>query len=170
MRCGVTEPHLSAHELQQGRVDGQLLDVGVDGRLVEGAGFAVQLVQAHLADGVAAAEADGSSHRLLERLRADGTQQEFGPLRRLDGHRHRTVYMHEPRPGCDRVPFIKQKQQQAEDSTGIRRSLEVIRSARPGGSSQHSAGPETCTHKPHEQMQTLTIFFFFTSCFFSSWF
>lgn len=79
----------------------------------------MQLVQAHLADGVAAAEADGPPYRLLERLRADGTQQELGPLRRLDRHRRRTVYMYKPRR--DRVRFIKQKQQQAEDSTGIRR-------------------------------------------------
>lgn len=142
--CGVTDLDLSANKLQQGRVDRQLLDVGVDGRLVEGAGFAMQLVQAHLADSVAAAKADGPPHCLLERLRADGTQQELGPLWRLDRHRHRTVYMYKPRLGCDRVPFIKQKQQQAEDSTGIRRSLELT-STLLGGSSHHSAGPETCT-------------------------
>lgn len=117
--CGLTGSDLSPDELQQGRVDRKLLDVGVDSRLVEGAGFAVQLVQAHLANGVAAAEADGSPHRLFERLRADGTQQELGPLRRLDRHRRRTVYMYEPRR--DRVRFFKQKQQQAEDSTGIRK-------------------------------------------------
>ena len=78
--------YLSTNQLQQSGVDGELLDVGVDGGLVEGAGFAMQLVQAHLADGVAAAQTDGLADGLLERLGADRTQKEFRPLWSLYGH------------------------------------------------------------------------------------
>lgn len=46
----------------------------------------MQLVQAHFADGVSAAQADGSADSLLERLRADRAQQELCPLWRLHWH------------------------------------------------------------------------------------
>lgn len=46
----------------------------------------MQLVQAHFADGVPAAQADGPADSLLERLRADRAQQELCPLWRLHWH------------------------------------------------------------------------------------
>lgn len=103
---------LRADELQQRGVDGQQLNVCADGGLVERAGFAVQLVQAHLADSVATAEAYGPPHRLLERLRADGTQQELGPLRRLDGHRHRNG-LHVRAKALPRASHETKQQQQS---------------------------------------------------------
>lgn len=93
------QTHLAANELQQGSVDGQLLDVRADGGLVERAGLAVQFVQAHFAHGVSAAQADGLAVALLEGLRADGTQQKLGPLRGLHGHcsKERSVMHRSPR-------------------------------------------------------------------------
>lgn len=46
----------------------------------------MQLVEAHLADGVTAAQTDGPADALFKRLRADGAQQELGPLGRLHWH------------------------------------------------------------------------------------
>lgn len=84
LHAGAT--HLSSDQLQQGTVDGQQVNVCADGRLVEGAGLAVQLVQARLAHGVRAAQADGLVAAGVKLIVADGTGQELGPLGRL--HRH----------------------------------------------------------------------------------
>lgn len=78
--------YLSSDQLQQGAVDGQQVDVGADGRLVEGAGLAVQLVEAGLAHGVRAAQADGLVAAAVKLIVADGARQELRPLSRL--HRH----------------------------------------------------------------------------------
>lgn len=63
-----------------------MLNVRADGRLVKWTGLTVQLVQAHFADGVSTAQADGPANSLLERLRADRAQQELCPLWRLHWH------------------------------------------------------------------------------------
>ena len=54
--------------------------------MVEGAGLAVQLVQAGVAHGVGAAQADGLVTAVVKLMVADGAGQELGPLGRL--HRH----------------------------------------------------------------------------------
>lgn len=77
---------LGSDQLQQGAVDGQQVDVGADGRLVEGAGLAVEFVQAGLAHGVGAAQADGLVAAAVELIVADGTGQELRPLGRLHWH------------------------------------------------------------------------------------
>lgn len=46
----------------------------------------MQLVQAHLADRVSTAQADGPADSLLKCLCADRAQQELGPLWCLDWH------------------------------------------------------------------------------------
>lgn len=79
--------HLSAHELQQRGVHGKELDVRADGGLVERASLAVQFIEAHLADGVAAAQTDGLPDRFVESLSADRAGEEIRPLWSL--HRHR---------------------------------------------------------------------------------
>lgn len=78
---------LSAHELQQRGVHGKELDVRADGGLVERASLAVQFIEAHLADGVAAAQTDGLPDRFVESLSADRAGEEIRPLWSL--HRHR---------------------------------------------------------------------------------
>lgn len=82
----MTQTHLSSDQLQQGAVDGQQVDVGADGRVVEGAGLAVQLVEARLTNRVGAAQADGLVATAVELIVADGAGQELRPLGRL--HRH----------------------------------------------------------------------------------
>lgn len=47
----------------------------------------MELIQAHLADSVATAQADGLSDRLVEGLSANWAGEEIRPLRSL--HRHR---------------------------------------------------------------------------------
>lgn len=81
--------HLSSDQLQQGAVDGQQVDVGADGRVIEGAGLAVQLVEASLTNRVGAAQADGLVATAVELIVADGAGQELRPLGRL--HRHPTT-------------------------------------------------------------------------------
>lgn len=81
--------YLSSHQLEQCKVDRKHVNVCVDGRLVERAGLAVQLIQAGLADRVGAAKADGLVHRLVKLVVADRTGQELRPLGRLHGHRGR---------------------------------------------------------------------------------
>lgn len=49
----------------------------------------MQLVQAHLADSMSTAQADGPANSLFKRLRADWAQQELRPLWGLHWH----VYM-----------------------------------------------------------------------------
>lgn len=78
--------HLSSDQLQQGAVDRQQVDVGADGRLVEGAGLAVQFVKAGLTHRVGAAQADGLVAAAVKLIVADGTGQELRPLGRLHWH------------------------------------------------------------------------------------
>lgn len=78
--------HLSPDQLQQGAVDRQQVDVGADRRLIEGAGLAVQLVQAGLTHRVGAAQADGLVAAAVELIVADGAGQELCPLGRLHWH------------------------------------------------------------------------------------
>ena len=62
------------------------MELRADGGLVEGTGLAVQLVQAGLAHGVGAAQADGLVAAAVKLIVADGAGQELGPLGGL--HRH----------------------------------------------------------------------------------
>lgn len=64
--------HRRPHQLQQGTVDRQCIDVGANGRLVKRTGLAVQFVQAGLADGVRAAQADGLVLAAVKLIVADG--------------------------------------------------------------------------------------------------
>lgn len=83
-RC--TQPYLSSNQLEQGTVDRQQVDVCADGGLIEGAGLAVQLVQAGLTHCVRAAQTDGLVAAAVKLIVADGAGQELSPLGRL--HRH----------------------------------------------------------------------------------
>lgn len=74
------------YELQQGRVDGQTLDVYADGGLVEGALFAVEVGQASLAYCVAAAQADGAPEGDVKCVATYWTRQELRPLWSLNWH------------------------------------------------------------------------------------
>jgi len=67
-------------------VEGQQVEVGGDGGLVEGARSAVQLVQTAVADGVAAAKADGPVAAAVKLMVAHRARQELRPLGSL--HRH----------------------------------------------------------------------------------
>lgn len=85
----------------------------------------MQLVQAHFADGVSAAQADGPPDSLLERLRADRAQQELRPLWRLHWH---DLYGDGTRVCvCVNVRFDTDKTNNIylymEDSTGIKISF-----------------------------------------------
>lgn len=81
-----TLTHLSSNQLQQGTVDRQHVDIRADWCLIEGAGFAVQFVEAGLAHRVGAAQADGLVAAAVKLIVADGTGQEFCPLGRLHWH------------------------------------------------------------------------------------
>lgn len=78
--------HLSPNQLQQGTVDRQQVDIGADGCLIEGAGLAVQFVEAGLTHRVGAAQADGLVAAAVKLIVADGTGQELRPLGRLHWH------------------------------------------------------------------------------------
>jgi hypothetical protein len=75
-----------SNQLQEGKIDGQLLKVSADDTLVEGTAFLVQVGQARLAHSVTAAQAYGTVARLVEHVVANGTGEEFRPLWGL--HRH----------------------------------------------------------------------------------
>lgn len=83
----------------------------------------MQLVQAHFADGVSAAQADGPTDSLLKRLRADRAQQELCPLWCLHWH---DLYGDGTRV-CVNVSFDTDKTNNIylymEDSTGIKISF-----------------------------------------------
>lgn len=78
--------HLSSDQLQQGTVDRQQVDFSADWCLIEGAGLAVQFVQAGLTHRVGAAQADGLVAAAVKLIVADGTGQKLGPLGRLHWH------------------------------------------------------------------------------------
>lgn len=73
-------------ELKQSCVHGQAVDVDGDGGLVEWALLAMQVGQAHLAHGVAAAQADGAAVPRVELIAAHWTRQELRPTRCLYWH------------------------------------------------------------------------------------
>lgn len=64
--------HRRPHQLQEGTVDRQHINVSANGRLVKRTGLAVQFVQAGLADGVRAAQADGLVAAGVKLIIADG--------------------------------------------------------------------------------------------------
>lgn len=78
--------YLSTHQLQQRWVHGKKLNVCVDSGLVKWASFAVEFIQAHLADSMATTQADGLSNCFVKSLSANWAGKKIRPLWSLYRH------------------------------------------------------------------------------------